>query len=145
MSATANAIKKHAREWLRHADEDLRLARHAFKLKSAVPYKLIAYHAQQCAEKSLKAYLVYKKIDFPYTHNISLLLEILPPSADWSNDLKNAGILSPYAVTARYPGKGKVTKKEAVRAVSIADTVRKTVIKALIQEGLKITPRAKAL
>jgi hypothetical protein len=72
------------------------------------------------------------------------LLEILPPSADWSNDLKNADILSPYAVTARYPGKAKVTKKEALRAVSIAETARKTVIKALIQEGLKITPRAKA-
>ena len=103
MSANASAIKKHAREWLRHADEDLRLARHAFKLKSAVPYKLIAYHAQQCAEKCLKAYLVYKKIDFPYTHNISLLLEILPPSAGWSKDIWNAGILSPYAVTAPYP------------------------------------------
>jgi hypothetical protein len=43
-----------------HADEDLRLARHAFKLKSATPYKLIAYHAQQCAEKCLKAYLVFE-------------------------------------------------------------------------------------
>jgi HEPN domain-containing protein len=144
MSGNANAIRKNVKEWLRHADEDLRPARHAFKLKSAVPYKLIVYHAQQCAEKSLKAYLIYKKVDFPYTHNISLLLEILPPSADWSNDLKNADILSPYAVTARYPGKAKVTKKEALRAVSIAETVRKTVIKALIREGLKITPRAKA-
>lgn len=74
MSGNANAIKKSVKEWLRHADEDLRLAQHAFKLKSAVPYKLIAYHAQQCAEKSLKAYLVYKHIDFPYTHNISVLL-----------------------------------------------------------------------
>jgi len=144
MSGNANAITKRVREWLRHADEDLRLARHAFKLKSAVPYKLIAYHAQQCAEKCLKAYLAYKKIDFPYTHNISLLLEILPPSADWSNDLWNAGLLSSYAITARYPGKDKVTKKEAVRAVSLADTVQKTVIKALAQEGLKISPRAKA-
>ena len=47
MSGNVNAIKKHVREWLRHADEDLRLARHAFKLRSGVPYKLIAYHAQQ--------------------------------------------------------------------------------------------------
>jgi HEPN domain-containing protein len=144
MSGNANATKKRVKEWLLHAEEDLRLARHAFRLKTAVPYKLIAYHAQQCAEKCLKAYLVYKKIDFPYTHNISLLIEMLPPSAEWSNSLWNAGILSSYAVTARYPGKGRVTKKEAIRAVSIADTVRKTVTKALLQEGLKIRPRAKS-
>jgi len=144
MSGNANAIKKRVKEWSVHAEEDLRLARHAFKLKSAVPYKLIAYHAQQCAEKRLKAYLVYNKIYFPYTHNISLLIEMLPPSAEWSNSLWNAGILSSYAVTARYPGKGRVTKKEAIRAVSIADTVRKSVIKALLQEGLKILPRAKS-
>jgi HEPN domain-containing protein len=144
MSGNANAIKKRVKEWLVHAEEDLRLARHAFKLKSAVPHKLIAYHAQQCAEKCLKAYLIYNKIDFPYTHDISLLIEMLPPSAEWSNSLWNAGILSSYAVTARYPGKGRVTKKEAIRAVSIADTVRKTVIKALLQEGLKILPRAKS-
>ena len=144
MSGNANAIRKSVKEWLRHADEDLRLAQHAFKIKSAVPYKLIAYHAQQCAEKSLKAYLVYKHIDFPYTHNISVLLEMLPPEAEWSSDLWNAGVLSPYAVTAGYPGKGNVTKKEALRAVSIADNVRKTVVKALAQEELRIPPRAKA-
>lgn len=79
MSGNANVTKKRVKEWLLHAEEDLRLARHAFRLKTAVPYKLIAYHAQQCVEKCLKAYLVYKKIDFPYTHNISLLIEMLPP------------------------------------------------------------------
>jgi HEPN domain-containing protein len=143
MSGNANAIRKRAKEWLRHADEDLRLARHAFKLKSAVPYKLIAYHAQQRAEKSLKAYLVYRKIDFPYTHNISLLLKMLPSSADWASEIWNAATLSPYAVTARYPGKATVTKKDALRAVAMASTVRKTVMKALKLEGLKTPPRAK--
>jgi HEPN domain-containing protein len=144
MTAKADLIRKHARKWLRHAEEDLRLARHAFELKSAIPYKLIAYHAQQCAEKCLKGYLVYKQIDFPYTHNISLLLEMLPPSAGWSKDILDAAILSSYAITTRYPGKDRVTKKEAVRALSLADTVRETVIKALAQEGLKISRRAGA-
>jgi len=27
-------------------------------MKTSVPYRLVAYHAQQCAEKCLKAYLV---------------------------------------------------------------------------------------
>jgi HEPN domain-containing protein len=129
---------------LRRADEDLRLARHAFELKTAVPYKLIAYHAQQCAEKSPKAYLVYKMIDFPYTHNISLLLEMLAPSAGWSRDLWKAAMLSSYAITTRYPGKDRVTKADAVKAVSLAQKVQETVVRSLAQEGLKISPRAKA-
>lgn len=35
------------------------------KMPGSRPYRLIAYHAQQCAEKYLKAYLVYHDIDFP--------------------------------------------------------------------------------
>ena len=55
-----------------------------------------------------------------------------------------AEILSSYAITTRYPGRDKVTKKEAIEAVSLAETVQGTVIKALAREGFKITSRAKA-
>lgn len=58
---------QHVRKWLSYADEDLRLAQHGLKLTTSVPYRLIAYHAQQSVEKCLKAYLVHKGIDFPYT------------------------------------------------------------------------------
>jgi hypothetical protein len=68
---------------------------------------------------------------------------MLPPAADWSSEISNAAALSPYAVTARYPGKGRVTKKDAVRAVSLASRVRKTVLTALAVEGLKISQRTK--
>ena len=143
MSGKRSAIAKKTKEWLLHADEDLRLARHAFKLKSAIPYKLIAYHAQQCAEKCLKAYLVFSDIDFPFTHNISALLELCPPVADWAVDLEDAKIWSVYAITARYPGRYNVTKKDAVGAVEIAGRVRVVVRKALKQEGLKISSSSK--
>lgn len=39
MNGNGDAVKRKVKEWLRHADDDLRLARVAFKLKSAVPYK----------------------------------------------------------------------------------------------------------
>jgi HEPN domain-containing protein len=143
MSENGNAVRKKAREWLRHADDDLRLARLAFKLKSAVPYKLIAYHAQQCAEKCLKAYLVFKKIDFPYTHDLSLLLDKFPPSASWSNDIRVMTTLSIYAITTRYPGEDKVTKKEALQAVSKAETIQDAILRELARDGFKILSRKK--
>lgn len=139
MSESRSEIIRKTKEWIAHADEDIRLAKHALKLKSSCPYKLIAYHAQQCAEKYLKAYLVFRNIDFPYTHNISHLLELCPDLAMQANDLQEAKVLTPYAITARYPGKSKVAKRDALQAVKIADNVRKIIRGTLKKEGLKIS------
>ena len=73
------------RRWLSYADEDLLFAQHGLKLTTSVPYRLIAYHAQQCVEKCLKAYLVHKVIDFSYTHDISRLLELCAEHAAWTS------------------------------------------------------------
>jgi HEPN domain-containing protein len=59
MSGTESEILKKVMQWLSLADEDLDLATHALGLGARSPYRLIAYHAQQCAEKCLKAFLVY--------------------------------------------------------------------------------------
>ena len=67
MSGTEDVLFRRVREWVRYADEDLRLARHGLTLTSGCPYRLIAYHAQQCAEKYLKAFLVFSEIDLPTT------------------------------------------------------------------------------
>jgi HEPN domain-containing protein len=131
-------IHKVVKQWLEHAEEDLKLAKHAFRLSSSCPYKLVAFHAQQCAEKYLKAFLALKKVDFPFTHNISLLLEISSDHAAWVKDLREAEILTDYAVTTRYPGAEKVMKKDAEFAVKAAVKVRNVVKKALKQEGLKL-------
>lgn len=84
MNQKKKELVKKAKEWLQYADEDLRLADHAFALTSSAPYRLIAYHAQQCAEKSLKAYLVFQDIDFPFTHNIGKLLDWCGADAAWT-------------------------------------------------------------
>lgn len=135
----SNEANKVVRQWIEHAEEDLRLAKYALKIKISCPYKLIAYHAQQCAEKYLKAFLALKKVDFPYTHNIALLTELCSVHAHWIKELQGAETLTPYAITARYPGKYKVTKKEAVKAVEIATNVRKIIRKALKQEGMRLS------
>lgn len=41
------------KRWLTFGDEDLQLARHALTLASGAPYRLIAYHAQHNAQKSI--------------------------------------------------------------------------------------------
>ena len=130
-------VARKVRQWLDHAEEDLKLARHGFSLGSAPPFRLIAYHAQQCAEKHLKAYLVFHGIDFPYTHNLARLLELCAEESSWGEQLPEAEELTPYAITTRYPGEDEeVSEQEARRAVEIADRVREVVRQALTAEGL---------
>ena len=82
----------------------MRVAQHTLSLVHECPYRLVAYHAQQCAEKYLKAYLVLRGIDFPYTHNLARLLELCLDQPEWARRLKAAEELTPFAITARYPG-----------------------------------------
>jgi HEPN domain-containing protein len=85
----------------------------------------------------LKAYLVYQGIDFPYTHNISLLLELCAKHANWAEKLREAEELTPYAITARYPGEDeKVSKKETLRAIKIASHVREVVRAEFTKNGI---------
>jgi HEPN domain-containing protein len=84
-------IFRKVRQWVEHADEDLRLATYALNMRGKKPtYRLVAYHAQQCAEKYLKGYLVCCGVDFPYTHNISILLELCGEHSDWPAKLEDA-------------------------------------------------------
>lgn len=136
MKPTNTEIFHKVKQWIRYGDEDLRLARHALALSSSCPTRLIAYHAQQCAEKYLKAYLVFHRIDFPYTHNLSRLLELCAEKAEWPETISKAEELTPFAITTRYPGEDeRVTKKEALGAIEIATKVQKVVRNALKQEG----------
>lgn len=137
MRVPSQEILRKVSQWLNYADEDLHLAEHGLVMASSCPYRLIAYHAQQCAEKHLKAYLVYIGVDFPYTHNISRLLELCGEQGEnWPKNIEDAEELTPFAITTRYPGEdAEVVKEEAVRSIEIATRVRDTVRAALSMQG----------
>lgn len=140
MNKQERSVKEKVKEWISFAEDDIRMAELAMKLKSNVPYRIIAFHAQQCAEKYLKAYLVSQNVDFPYTHSIATLLKLCGKYASWVNEIKDADNLTPYAITARYPGQDeRVTKSDALIAIKLAKKVRKTVRDALKQLGLDLS------
>ena len=137
MPSPREHITSKARQWIALADDDLRVAAHTMRMSEPVPYRLVAYHAQQCAEKYLKAFLVVRQRDFPFTHNISMLLELCEPIAPWARDLTEAELLTVYAVTARYPGMEEpVTQAEARQAIQLASQVSAAVREALAHTGL---------
>ena len=142
MKAPDEQVQHKVQKWIAFADEDLRFAHAGMSLpgRGIPPYRLVAYHAQQCAEKYLKAYLVCRGVDFPYTHNISTLLELCSDYAAWPTSLREAEELTDYAITTRYPGEDEeVTQDEAVNAIDIAQKVRNRVRTELKLLGIDLT------
>lgn len=91
-------------EWMDHAESDLRLARLAASDPS-IRRELGCFHAQQAAEKAIKALLLSLKIEFPPTHDIEILLRLAEDRLPGVPEtVRNAGLLRPYAVETRYPG-----------------------------------------
>lgn len=139
MKVPDEAILQKVLQWAEYGDEDLRLARHALTLGATSPYRLIAFHAQQCAEKYLKAYLVFRGTDFPFTHSISRLLELCCEYESWADALQEAEELTPYATLFRYPGDAEeVTARDAAGAIQIAEEVRTAVRMALRKAGIEL-------
>jgi len=54
MQDDRNELEKKVFNWIAIAEVDLLLAKHAFTLESNIPFRLIGFHSQQCAEKYLK-------------------------------------------------------------------------------------------
>jgi HEPN domain-containing protein len=110
--------------WLQHARSDLQLARVALRARDVLP-EGACFHAQQCAEKALKALLLQREIPFPRTHSIEVLLDLLKTDGiNIPNGVDEAFALSEYAIQTRYPGEWEpVTKQEARRAIEQAGLV----------------------
>ena len=135
MNVDRERLLAKARQWVAYADEDLTLARYALAMKEP-PFRLVAYHAQQCVEKYFKGCLVCLGVDFPYTHNIARLRELFVENRLDSEALRQSEQLSPYAVTARYPGEDEeVTREEAEHAVRIAVEASRVLRTHLLEMG----------
>ena len=59
------------RNWFEKADQDLELARRALGPGKPLP-AMACFHAQQCAEKYLKGYLIAHSVPFRFVHDLVL-------------------------------------------------------------------------
>jgi len=109
-------------EWISHAKSDLRLAQIASK-DEFVRKEQACFHAQQAAEKAIKAVLLSRKIEFPLAHDIEQLLEIAENNGiTLPEDVQEAGLLTPYAVESRYPGYWfEITEDDIEEAIQSAE------------------------
>ena len=91
-----------ARLWVQSADGDFEVIDGC--LRAGVhPWNQLCFHAQQGAEKYLKALLVANSIAPLKTHNLAKLLELLlPVHGNVAALMPECVLLTPYAVAERY-------------------------------------------
>ena len=117
------------RQWLDKAASDVGLA--AYLLSADAPYlEAVAFHAQQAAEKYLKAFLVQHQIEFPKTHDLGELLDLAAQQdASLGESLNEITVLTAYGVDARYPADlPAVSAEEAKHSVELATKVRDAIV-----------------
>ena len=91
----------------------------------------ICFHAQQCVEKYLKAWLQEANIQPPRTHELNVLLNpILPTHPEWRAWRTDFANFKPHAVEFRY--ETFATEADVEHAVRICTEVR-TAIRAVLQ------------
>lgn len=109
-------MKPETAEWIGKAEGDFASAGRELRARKQPNYDAACFHAQQCAEKYLKARLTEAGVAFPRTHSLTALLHLLAPlGTGWAMLKPDAAQLTAYAVEFRYPGKAadKPLAKEA--------------------------------
>jgi len=109
-------------EWLNRASSDLAIAQTPIQ---GAYLEDLCYHAQQCAEKALKAVLLQRQGAFPYIHDLAELVNRVEQAGLCvPEDIRAAVTLAQYSVEGRYPGFDEpVTEDQWQDAVRKAKTV----------------------
>jgi HEPN domain-containing protein len=112
-------------EWVSKAEGDFLTAGRELRARKSPNYDAVCFHAQQCAEKYLKAVLQEKDKRIPRIHSLLELLAMIS-EFDGSYEFLKADleVLEDYSVRFRYPGE-TAEKGDAQSAYAAAGTVRK--------------------
>jgi len=130
-------IKEIVSNWIKKAESDLKTAKDEIQTQEPCT-DTICFHAQQCAEKYLKAFLTYHQKRFRKTHNIAELIELCKEIDNKFDELyeTKAESLTVYATELRYPDDFYTPSlEEAKETIEIAEKVKSFVIQKLKKEG----------
>lgn len=124
LNAAKLFMKAITQEWIEKAEGDWNAAQQLSHVRKNPNYDAVCFHAQQCAEKYLKARLEEASVTFGKTHNLlPLLALVLPFEPNWIILQPAVNALTIFAVSFRYPGQS-VTKADARQSLKDCREVR---------------------
>ena len=122
-----------ARGWILKAESDLENL--MIVIESGRALDTACFHAQQAAEKYLKAFLSFHDIVFPRIHSIEELLVLCAKLDERFADLiEETAFLTNYAVELRYDVEFWPEKEEAEAAFEAANKIRQVVLSILPED-----------
>lgn len=125
-------------EWVQKAEGDLTNAAHTLGLGQKCPTETVCFHAQQCVEKYVKGLLTWLGRGFPKTHDLRIVIRLLPPKARPVLTKDEQNQLSQYASIIRYPGDPRsISLAEARMAVAVARRVRRDIRRQLPRRAIR--------
>ncbi|MDE1766195.1 MAG: HEPN domain-containing protein [Thaumarchaeota archaeon] len=111
-------MRRETKGWLDKAEEDFSTARDCLASRH---FDASAFHAQQAAEKSLKALQIQLHGRFDKIHDLVSLAKAL----DAPNEVINCCLrLAPYYVITRYP--------------DVGEPITKNIVKELLDDSMKV-------
>jgi HEPN domain-containing protein len=128
-------MKETTHEWLSRAKDDIDVVEEIKDIKHLT--NMVAFHAQQAIEKTLKAIIDEFDLGFVKTHQLERLLEIVKPYIEFKIDHKFVQILDSLYIESRYPvdigllPNGKPTEEDANKFFEIAILIYGSVKKKL--------------
>ncbi len=136
MSDRDDVVREAARSWWRYAKDDLAAAEQLSQADDPV-FHLICFTSQQAVEKAFKTALVLCQVDFPHTHELELLQELVPDDWAMHDATADVGWLTTWAVAGRYPGNlPDAQQSDAERARTCARDLLAVAHADLEREGL---------
>jgi len=118
-------------EWVNKADGDYAVMEREGRVRKNPSYDGVCFHAQQCAEKYLKAWLTEADIEFTKTHDLAALLNLIVPHKPFLEMLRmDLSYISDFAVAFRYPGES-ATHEHAKMTIKKCRIVRKVFREAM--------------
>jgi HEPN domain-containing protein len=114
------------KEWIAKAEGDYATASRELRATELPNYDAACFHAEQCAEKLMKALLIHLGVTPPRTHDLAALDRLLAPLCPgWSWPVEELRLLTRAAVDFRYPGES-ADNNEASESFQIATRMRAT-------------------
>ncbi len=113
--------------WLAKAENDFLCIRNNLD-NQQIPWDVMCSHAQQAAEKMLKACLVSVGLTAPRTHDLLFLFrQCLDAGLDLHPIEVDCRILNPFAIVERYPTGPEPSESDDREAIRAAEHMREIV------------------
>lgn len=117
--------------WMRKGDNDLRAMERLLASGEGCPYDIVCYHAEQAAERYLKALLTALGVAAPLVHDVEFYHNALPPDRRTALPASDLNYLSTYGIDPWWDPDAP----QARRAIEIVRELRRGVQLRLAEAG----------